>query len=320
MMRYLQPLLMKPEYYELIERDINSFFYEILYKPLLRTIDASGLELQNAGSFVIEAIRKGQINYENGYFFGSFNSKITKELKSLGAKYSIMKRGFLLSPLPGNIQIAVADFQSIMQKLVNNLIRTLDDIQVEKIIDERALSENYGAIISSAETAFQKTIKSITIAPKFTEATKKIIADEWSNNLKLYIVGWTKANILQLRAQVQKNAYRGQRAEPLAKMIQANYGTSKTKAKFLARQETSLLMSKIRESRYKDIGSNEYKWNGADDERERPDHRVLNGKIFSWSNPPITNRSTGARNHPGEDFGCRCVAVPIIKGFNDGTK
>lgn len=33
----------------------------------------------------------------------------------------------------------------------------------------------------------------------------------------------------------------------------------------------------------------------------RASHVANNGKIFSWDNPPKTG-------HPGEDFGCRCIA------------
>lgn len=90
------------------------------------------------------------------------------------------------------------------------------------------------------------------------------------------------------------------------------YGASKAKAKFLARQETSLLMSKYQEERFKDLGITHYKWSGADDQRERPDHKLLNGKIFRFDDPPVTNRSTGAKNNPGEDFNCRCIAIAIV--------
>jgi uncharacterized protein with gpF-like domain len=39
----------------------------------------------------------------------------------------------------------------------------------------------------------------------------------------------------------------------------------------------------------------------------------LNGMKFSWTEPPITNKQTGARNNPGCDFGCRCLALPVIR-------
>ena len=61
--------------------------------------------------------------------------------------------------------------------------------------------------------------------------------------------------------------------------------------------------------RYKSVGVQKYRWSTAGDNRVRPEHKALNGKIFDWDNPPL---STGGK-HPGEDFGCRCIAIPIVE-------
>jgi len=109
-----------------------------------------------------------------------------------------------------------------------------------------------------------------------------------------------------------QNTMSGQRANNIVKLIQANYNTSLNKAKFLARQETSLLMSSMREQRYKDAGITRYKWSTSHDERVRPLHKRVNGQVFSWDNPPIVGELGEALN-PGEDYNCRCVAIPIIE-------
>jgi SPP1 gp7 family putative phage head morphogenesis protein len=70
-------------------------------------------------------------------------------------------------------------------------------------------------------------------------------------------------------------------------------------------------MSKFREERYKSIGVLKYRWSSSNDERVRDRHRELNGKIFEWTNPPISG-ANGERQHAGEPFGCRCVAVAIV--------
>ena len=106
---------------------------------------------------------------------------------------------------------------------------------------------------------------------------------------------------------------RGSRAENMVKTIISEYGVSRRKAKFLARQETALLMSKYQEERFKDVGVTKYRWSAAMDARTRPDHKLLDGKIISWDSPPITNRKTGARNHAGADYNCRCVAIAIAE-------
>jgi SPP1 gp7 family putative phage head morphogenesis protein len=72
------------------------------------------------------------------------------------------------------------------------------------------------------------------------------------------------------------------------------------------------LTSKFKQVKYESVGVSKYKWS-ISNVRTRPDHKALNGKVFSFDDPPISNTSTGARNNPGEDFGCNCQAIPIIE-------
>jgi SPP1 gp7 family putative phage head morphogenesis protein len=51
-----------------------------------------------------------------------------------------------------------------------------------------------------------------------------------------------------------------------------------------------------------------YIWVTSHDERVRKMHRALDGRTFSWNDPPITNPQ-GEANHPGQDYNCRCVPV-----------
>ena len=44
-----------------------------------------------------------------------------------------------------------------------------------------------------------------------------------------------------------------------------------------------------------------YIWRTQGDDKVRASHAANDGKIFAWDSPPPTG-------HPGEDFGCRCVA------------
>lgn len=317
-MKYLSPMRLQPEWVESIEREINFLFGSIIYEPLMEILRENNMELMNAADPVIDGLLKGKIYFQGGFFYGSFNAAISKRFKQLGAKYSLSKRAWKLDAIPAPIQIAIAQYDSKLKQVVSKLIETLDSMHVETRALGSSISARYYQTIGDMNDAFEKTVRHISIAPKLTPAMRKIISDTWAKNLELYITDWAKENILKLRQQVNQHVMKGGRAEPLARMIQANYDVSRNKAKFLARQETSLLMSKMRQQRYESIGVTKYKWSGADDERERPDHRRLNNKIFSWDNPPITNRETGARNNPGEDFGCRCVAIPIVEGFNDG--
>lgn len=53
-----------------------------------------------------------------------------------------------------------------------------------------------------------------------------------------------------------------------------------------------------------------YIWRTRGDGRVRTSHAANNGRIFSWDNVPPTG-------HPGEDFGCRCIAEPYVRGASE---
>jgi len=53
-----------------------------------------------------------------------------------------------------------------------------------------------------------------------------------------------------------------------------------------------------------------YIWRARQDGRTRPSHAANHGKIFAWDNPPPTG-------HPGEDYGCRCIAAAHLPGFSE---
>lgn len=46
-----------------------------------------------------------------------------------------------------------------------------------------------------------------------------------------------------------------------------------------------------------------YIWSTQDDDKVRPSHAANEGRIFAWDNPPATG-------NPGDEPGCRCMAVP----------
>lgn len=57
-------------------------------------------------------------------------------------------------------------------------------------------------------------------------------------------------------------------------------------------------------------GVSKYEWSGVMDRRERKSHRELEGKIISWDNPPDVGN--GRKCHPGQDYQCRCCAIPVF--------
>jgi SPP1 gp7 family putative phage head morphogenesis protein len=317
-MKLLPPMILKPGYYEGIEKEIMKFFHDQIYRPLFLAAQISDDELKNAKDSLADAVRKGTVDFDGGEkFTGQFNATISKQLKDLGARYDARTKTWILNRdrVPVSVSLAKANADFMFEKLRKAVLRTLDDSTIDSIFAHNFhasfLQEKYEKAIEWMNQDFQKTVQSITIIPVLNPAQKKNIAESWTNNLKLYIRGWTRDNTVELRKKIEKNAYSGQRAANMVKLIQDNYGVAKSKAQFLARQETSLLMSKFTEERYKDVGVQKYKWYSSLDQRVRDDHKHLDGKTFFFSSPPVVDKRTGRRGNPGEDFNCRCVARAV---------
>ena len=314
-MKQLEPLYLKSDYFDNIETEINRIFFEVIYAPILAAIKIPEREITNQGGITGDAIRSGRIYIKDNRVYGSFNSKISRDLRRIGASYNPASKTWTLPDnVPPQIMQAAAVARQDYEIVKQSVLTAIDSINPTRINEISVVPDEYFDTLTKIDENFRDTAKRIAIAPKMTDEQKNIIAAEWSQNLDLYIKDWTAENIIKLRETVEKETFgSGLRAESLISDIRKNYGVSKRKAKFLARQETSLLLSKYRETRYTNMGISRYIWRGAMDKRERHDHKLLEGKIISWDNPPIVDLKTGRRAHAGEDFGCRCVAVPLVE-------
>lgn len=58
-------------------------------------------------------------------------------------------------------------------------------------------------------------------------------------------------------------------------------------------------------------GAESYVWTTRRDERVRALHRLLEGTIQRWDDPPLSG-VPAFFGHPGEPGGCRCTAFPIL--------
>ena len=307
-MKYLTPLHQKDKYYLALEREIRAIFYEIFIRPFIES------NIQNSKKDpLIAALESGRVVYKEGAFIGKFNSEISKALMSHGATYSNYFKVWKLKDLPPILQQTIAKIQSRLDKQARNYIQALQGVDLDYIMSKADFTPQFEKTLNYIDVSFDQTVKSITIAANVTQSMRQQIARDYSENMKLYIRNFTEQQIIDLRQKVEKNAFSGLRAFNLEAMIKQTHNVTAAKAKFLARQETSLLLSKYTESRYKDAGITKYKWLTSRDVRTRHDHKLLDGKIFDFNYPPITDIKTGARNNPGCDYNCRCVAQPLIE-------
>lgn len=171
--------------------------------------------------------------------------------------------------------------------------------------------------------------------------TRKLTIKEWKRAVKAtlgvdilddYYLGefyreaigtWVDANVgliktipndslRKMKDIVQEGFMTGRTTTAIVKDIQSAYGVGKRHARLIARDQLAKLNSDLTQTQQKDAGVNEYKWSTSGDSRVRDSHKALDGKRFSWDDPPIVDAKTGRRCHPGQDYECRCVAVPVF--------
>lgn len=116
---------------------------------------------------------------------------------------------------------------------------------------------------------------------------------------------------------------RGLRVEEIMADLQQQFGFDQRRAELIARDQTLKLSGQLQEERQTQAGIKRYVWTTSGDERVREDHERLDGQVFSWDDPPITNWSEvqrgkpARRGHPGSDYNCRCSADPVVDDLED---
>lgn len=169
----------------------------------------------------------------------------------------------------------------------------------------------------------EKSVKGIVVTPELTPEQICSISDQYVETLTRNIKGWTQKRIEKLRREVTKRAQKGMRHESLEELLVRSWKLDKSRAKFIARQETKLAQVSFIQSRYQKAGIDEYFWecvSGTKAHPVRKRHRELNdesarGKTFRFSNPPRSSEDgqPPRYNNPGEDYNCRCRARPVLK-------
>lgn len=119
------------------------------------------------------------------------------------------------------------------------------------------------------------------------------------------IKGITDDQVKRMEARFIPMIIRGAPAKDMTKVLTEEFGYSRNRAKFIARDQAASFNGNLNRIRQQQAGIAEYEWLTSDDERVRPTHREREGKTFRWSDPP-------EGGHPGEDFNCRCTAIAVI--------
>jgi len=101
----------------------------------------------------------------------------------------------------------------------------------------------------------------------------------------------------------------GRTAKQIREQLVERVKVAESRAQFIAVDQTGSILGQMTAERHQQIGIDKFKWLTSHDERVRDSHKVLNKEVFSYNDPPTVN---GRVVLPGEDYRCRCVAIPFF--------
>ena len=279
----------------------------------------------------------------------SISSKQAKRIKEARKTVSKKKEDFLLKPVEPSRRQEVR-FRNLMNGAIDStrdavmqLYNSFDNPQsIEESLDATfanmqwwdELNLQVGANIDTMDDlhreAFYETITSsigVNVAGFVNETglgdLLNSIIDDNVNKVE-DLKGASKKRV----ADLIRNAITGQEDKSLSleKQIRNTFKTTKNQAKFIARDQTQRNVNTLNRFRQEHAGIDKYKWVTSKDNRVRDDHAKMDGLEVDWKTGKILktilsvkrklsgkNVKNVANGHVGQDYQCRCVAVPILE-------
>ena len=117
---------------------------------------------------------------------------------------------------------------------------------------------------------------------------------------------------------IAEEAIKGKRARSIEKIIrQDTHKHSRASARLIARTEVAKTQSAITKSRAQNLDMNWYVWRTAlDGNRVRKSHRLMEGVIVNWNDPPSPEELAGEQSvghyHAGNIWNCRCYSEVLL--------
>jgi len=250
--------------------------------------------------------------YRNAKSKGRKLALVPKEPKLIIARQSLVLLAFVdkINKIILDLLLSALEQEEVRQDAVTPYIqRTLDliELRIAELVKaptiERASEQTAKELLAGQTRQWKRLIK-VEIDP----AVQPLIRGFVQNNTTL-IKSQTSQTVAQIRQFIDGKV--GQRVEDLAEEIEHRLNVRKSKARFIARDQTLKLNGQISQAVQTSVGIVEYEWVTAGDSDVRETHEDLDGTIQRWDTPPVVS-DDGRQEHPGGDYQCRCVALAII--------
>lgn len=223
-----------------------------------------------------------------------------------------------LSDAPARADAADGDVPDVNRRAL--------DARLQKLAEQ--VAKRQGGMIDRAAHACAENVTQVTkeqwakqakaavgvdlsdVEPNLTSTIKRF-KDEHSGLIK----SMAEDKVARLRRLLDDNP--NARVETIRDRILAEGDVTKRQAALIARDQVLKLNSAVTQKRHEAAGVTKYIWRTSGDGDVRPAHKALDGKTFTYDDPPVVDRKSGRRCRPGEDYQCRCTMEPVIEGFDE---
>jgi SPP1 gp7 family putative phage head morphogenesis protein len=121
----------------------------------------------------------------------------------------------------------------------------------------------------------------------------------------------------QVNKYIAEESLKGKRASEITKQLVTQFPeVTKNRLALIARTETSKTSTELTRVRAENLNIQWYVWKTSKDQRVRPSHKLMDGVLCSWQDPPnpeaLDNEKAYGNYAPGDTFNCRCYPAPLV--------
>jgi SPP1 gp7 family putative phage head morphogenesis protein len=311
----LEPVATPESHSEDLRLEVKRLLKILFFDPMLTELEATKNNSKSKNK-LIKKIEDGDVTYQGDTFIGDLDAMVGQILKGAGAKFSRPNKGWKipLARMPLEIQAAVDKqraSQDRLEKHAREMIARVEQTALN-IMPKVSLDMLAEAEARKMLYMVDNTIpNALSVQPKLDKDQAAALAKSYTDNVKLSIVGFIQDETARFRKNILPEIRKGMGRKDLQEYVKQRLKVGNTRAKFIARQETSLFTSKIKEVQYRQANIRKYRWKAIGgkrgDGRTRDAHMEAHGKEFFWDHSknknPVRN-SEGQPVHPGQDFNC----------------
>lgn len=211
------------------------------------------------------------------------------------------------------------------QKYIDSMNNFQNSMQYEKFINSAVKR-----MVFPLDVGNQRTWREAAKKATKSKFLYRLLMDELKQGTGQIIQKQVMENVLLIKtlpndvsqkvvSDISENALKGARAESTEKIIKDKTDQhARASARLIARTETAKTMSALTKARCEQLGLRWYIWRTAlDGTRVRLSHRIMEGVLVSWNNPPAPEELVGEKSaghyHAGNIWNCRCYSEPVLE-------